>query len=63
MAGKILGVGAATEAVAAAQVTATAAVATASTGGWISLLISQSGLLMAALAPVAAVAAAIASRY
>ena len=31
--GKILGVGAATEAVAAAQVTATAAVATASTGG------------------------------
>ena len=59
--GKILGVGAATEAVAAAQVTATAAVATASTGGWISLLISQSGLLMAALAPVAAVVAAIAS--
>ena len=61
LAGKILGVGAATEAVAAAQVTATAAVATASTGGWISLLISQSGLLMAALAPVAAVVAAIAS--
>ena len=61
LAGKILGVGAATEAVAAAQVTATAAVATASTGGWISLLISQSGLLMAALAPVAAVVAAIAA--
>ncbi len=55
LAGKILGVGAATEAVAAE------AVAAASTGGWISLLISQSGLLMAALAPVAAVVAAIAS--
>ena len=58
LAGKLLGVGAATEAVAAAQVTATAAVVTASTGGWISLLISQSGFLMAALAPVAAVVAA-----
>lgn len=61
LAGKILGVGAATEAVAAAQVTATAAVATASSGGWISLLISQSKLLLAALTPVAAVVAAIAS--
>ena len=61
LAGKILGVSAATEAVAAAQVTTTAAVVTASIGGWISLLISQSGLLMAALAPVAAVVAAIAA--
>jgi hypothetical protein len=61
LAGKILGVGAATEAVAAAQVTANAAVATSAGSGWIAMLLSQSKLLLAALSPVAAVVAAIAS--
>ena len=59
--GKILGLATATEAVAAAQVTATAAVATSAGSGWIAMLLSQSKLLLAALSPVAAVVAAIAS--
>ena len=61
LAGKILGVGAATETVAAAQVTANAAVAASTSSGWIAMLLSQSKLLLAALAPVAAVVAAIAA--
>ena len=61
LAGKILGVGAATETVAAAQVTANAAVAASTISGWIAMLLSQSKLLLAALAPVAAVVAAIAA--
>lgn len=59
--GKILGLATATEAVAAAQVTANAAVATSAGSGWIAMLLSQSKLLLAALSPVAAVVAAIAS--
>lgn len=61
LAGKILGVGAATETVAAAQVTANAAVAASTSSGWIAMLLSQSKLLLAALAPVAAAVAAIAA--
>ena len=61
LAGKILGLATATEAVAAAQVTANAAVATSAGSGWIAMLLSQSKLLLAALSPVAAVVAAIAS--
>ena len=61
LAGKILGVGAATEAVAAAQVTANAAVAASTSSGWIAMLLSQSKLLLAALAPVAAAVTAIAA--
>ena len=61
LAGKILGVGAATETVAAAQATANAAVAASTSSGWIAMLLSQSKLLLAALAPVAAVVAAIAA--
>ena len=61
LAGKILSVGTATETVAAAQVTANAAVAASASGGWIAMLLSQSKLLLAALAPVAAVVAAIAA--
>ena len=59
--GKILGLATATEAVAAAQVTANAAVATSTSSGWIAMLLSQSKLLLAALAPVAAAVTAIAA--
>ena len=61
LAGKMLGLKTAIEGVTIAQEAATVATVASTSSGWIGLLISQSKLLLAALTPVAATVAAIAS--
>lgn len=61
LAGKMLGLKTAIEGVTIAQEAATVATVASTSSGWIGMLISQSKLLLAALTPVAAVVAAIAS--